>query len=145
MNTQNHLKIGSYFLFPKENKLKQSDGVIKSIEPLLTAIILFLKDRSPEIVTHAELIERFWGPTVKGRDALTKSISKIRNLFPFEVISTCSKVGYKWVASEQKNEDQIVSKYTTNWVKAYLSRPVILVLLLAILLTVRAIVFPHPH
>jgi hypothetical protein len=65
---------------------------------MVARFILFMIESAPGVVSHEVLIEKFWGPTVNGGDALMKTVSKSRKLFDFEVIRTVSKCGYQWVA-----------------------------------------------
>jgi DNA-binding winged helix-turn-helix (wHTH) protein len=146
METQNVYRIGEGFaIHPSENKLTRPEGSSQTVEPLLISIIIYLIAKSPAVATHDQLINEFWGPTVKGDEALMKAISKIRRLFPFQVIKTISKVGYQWATFVEKQNDKTRSMPLLSRIAIPKFKPVTLGLILMILIILKGILFPHSH
>lgn len=131
---------GSATLDPSTNTIRDDSGFIRKVEPLLCQVMVHLIENSGQPVRHEDLIERFWGPTVKGHEALMKTISKIRKLFPAEVISTVSKMGYQWTATvDIRHARTGILAFMPRW---SLPTAIFIGLLLMIL---KAIIFPHAH
>jgi DNA-binding winged helix-turn-helix (wHTH) protein len=143
MKPQTTYRIGGDFLLnPEDNTLTKPDGSVQSIEPLLVALMVYLIEHTPEPVTHELLIAVFWGPTVKGPEALMKAVSKIRKLFPFNVIKTISKVGYAWTAGVSAYE--MPKRRFIQGIKTIARiRPANLFFLGLVLVILKAIFFPH--
>ena len=118
-------------------------GSKESLEPLVSSLAKFLIENEHRPVKHEELIEKFWGPTVKGEEALMKAISKARKKFGSETIKTISKVGYRWQARTEKVNPQ--SLRLPKFIEDLLGTRMTIVLIIVCLFILKSILFPHAH
>jgi DNA-binding winged helix-turn-helix (wHTH) protein len=144
MNLSQRYLINNNIVFNVWDNTLEFSGSRESIEPLLGSIVAYLIENADRPVNREELIEKFWGPTVKSDEALMKAISKIRKKFNVTVIKTINKVGYQWIAPVEvqpaKNKVFTLPTLTSK----FLNMPAV-VLIGLVLFIIKAILFPHPH
>jgi DNA-binding winged helix-turn-helix (wHTH) protein len=144
MNSSTRYLINKTVLFTVCDNTMEFYGTTETIEPLLSSVMVYLIENSYRPVTRDELIQKFWGPTVKSDEALMKAISKIRKKFKFTVIKTVNKVGYQWIATVEvpTNKPVLLRRrfavdLSANWYTV--------VVILAVLFVIKTILFPHAH
>ncbi len=138
--------INSKFVFDERELTLRVENECRQVEPLVGSVISFLIRRAPGTVTHAELIAEFWGPNVKSREVMMKTISKARHLFDSEVIQTVNKLGYRWVAMTDdlsSTRSQPAERRTTSGLFTPRTVIIALSLTMAILMVLKSIFLPH--
>ena len=80
------------------------DGVEVKLEPRSMELLVYLAQRSDQVVTRKEIEDNVWHGRVVGYEALSGSIAKIRKAFgdtdkTHRIIETIPKSGYRLIAS----------------------------------------------
>lgn len=133
---------GTMEFHPASNRIVRS-GSEEIVERMMVDVATFLIENRDRPVGHEELIQKFWGPTVKGKEVMVKSISKLRKIFGADAIRTIPKTGYQWVAATEElvwtktKRPSIFNRYSG---KELLIRGA---LVLGAMMILRGIFFPH--
>lgn len=147
MKPQNTYWINDSFDFlASENKLVRN-GKEESVEKMIAELSLFLIENANRPVTHEELVQKFWGPTVKSNEAMMKAVSKARKVFGSNSIRTIPKVGYQWVAKTERVQERSQSGRMISLFRNYSNKDLLVrgFLLLAFMMVIKGIFFPHEH
>ena len=91
-------QLEKHTVFPTRNTISGPDGD-KRLEPKSMQVLQLLAERSGEVVTRGELLERVWKNTYSGDEALSRSISLLRSALGGgeagrKYIHTVPKTGY---------------------------------------------------
>ncbi|MDX1941973.1 MAG: winged helix-turn-helix domain-containing protein [Saprospiraceae bacterium] len=101
-----------------EIKFKHQNDAIR-LEPLLLALLLMLARQPQQLILREQIIASLWdGDARVGNPALTKAISKLRQLFiqyfnAPDLIETLPKKGYRFVA-DVKQQDVVSNSIKKN-------------------------------
>lgn len=104
--------IGDWKVSPGLKRISRGDEV-KTLEPQLMAVLVYLASRQSEVVTKEELMHEVWKGVIVGENVLTRAISSLRKSLgdsrsESRYIETISKTGYRLIA-EVKNESILKS------------------------------------
>ncbi|MGZ6017324.1 MAG: winged helix-turn-helix domain-containing protein [Phenylobacterium sp.] len=96
------LRIGRLTIVPATRQADWGQGAV-TLEPRVIQVLVALADRSGQVVSRDELIERCWKGQVVGDNAIQRAISQLRRLAadvgePGFEIETIARVGYRLTA-----------------------------------------------
>lgn len=96
-------RLGEWLVRPLANNLKNDDGEVH-LEPKVMEVLVCLAEARNEVVTRKELLEKVWDHVVVGEEALTRTISELRNVLKDKssnptYIQTIPKRGYSLIPS----------------------------------------------
>jgi Tol biopolymer transport system component/DNA-binding winged helix-turn-helix (wHTH) protein len=98
-------RLGEWIVRPSFNSLA-SNGTVERLEPQVMNVLNFLAANSGRVVSRDDLIEACWGGMAVTDDAVTRCISRLRNVFRATggdpSIETIPKRGYCLVSSEER-------------------------------------------
>jgi TolB-like protein/tetratricopeptide (TPR) repeat protein len=89
--------LGSARLRPSLREVA-ANGTIETLEPRVMQVLVLLAQAAGRTVSRDEMVERCWGGTIVGEDAIQRCIGRLRKLADasgaFEIV-TLSRVGYR--------------------------------------------------
>jgi Tol biopolymer transport system component/DNA-binding winged helix-turn-helix (wHTH) protein len=100
------------FLVDPRRRLLWKDGTLVPLTPRAFEILATLLDRSPDVVTKDELIDRIWPDTAVGENTLTRHISTLRKALDerpdqHQYIVTIPGHGYQFVADVVESDEHL--------------------------------------
>ena len=92
-------RIGDHVVDPKRNRVTAPAGET-ALQPKVIDVLCALAERSGEVLSRSDLIDRVWGKEFGADESLTRAISQLRKAFGDtrevpQVIETISKRGYR--------------------------------------------------
>ncbi|MEM1178234.1 MAG: winged helix-turn-helix domain-containing protein [Acidobacteriota bacterium] len=102
------LQIGDFRVEPAVLHVR-GDGGVKRLEPQVMRLLVFLADRSPDVVSRAEILEHIWEGRAVVDETVTRAISLLRQAFGDSArtpryIETIPRRGYRLVADVRRIE-----------------------------------------
>lgn len=102
-------RVADWRVEPALCRLRRGDEEVR-VEPKVMDVLLYLADRSGQVVTREELEAAVWAGMVVSYDALTGTMLKLRKAFRDDpknpqIIETVSKKGYRLIAPIQSAGD----------------------------------------
>lgn len=97
------LKVGDWRVAPALNQICRGDDCVR-IEPKAIELLVFLAQRSGDVVSREELLSALWPGVVVGDNALTQVVTKLRKALGDTArepgyIEAISKRGYRLIAT----------------------------------------------
>jgi DNA-binding winged helix-turn-helix (wHTH) protein/TolB-like protein/cytochrome c-type biogenesis protein CcmH/NrfG len=97
------LRVGEWEIAPELNQISRA-GVIVRLEPKAIGLLVFLAQRSGEVVSREDLLSALWPGVVVGDNALTQVVTKLRKALGDTArkptyIESISKRGYRLIAA----------------------------------------------
>jgi TolB-like protein/Tfp pilus assembly protein PilF len=95
-------RLGEWLVRPRANKLINDDGEVH-VEPKIMDVLVCLAEAKGQVVTRRDLLQRVWDRVVVNEEALTRTISELRNVLADSAnnptyIKTIPKRGYSLIA-----------------------------------------------
>ncbi|MCP4573422.1 MAG: hypothetical protein GY838_13785 [bacterium] len=96
------LRVGDWTVHPDLHRLSRGGETVQ-IEPRLMDVLVCLAGSAGQVIERRDLLDRVWGDTVVGEEALTRSVSELRRILGDDsqqprYIETIRKGGYRLVA-----------------------------------------------
>ena len=107
---ESSFQIGSWIIEPQLNKMTAPDRRV-TLEPRTMKVLVYLVQKSPDVVSREELLGSVWEDSVVTEHSLTIAISDLRKLFGDDprspaVIETIRGVGYRLIAPVNEPSSQ---------------------------------------
>ncbi|MEO1365596.1 MAG: transcriptional regulator, partial [Acidobacteriota bacterium] len=110
------LHVGPWRVEPSLSRIYRGDGAREDpgdgrgtrIEPKAMELLLFLADRSPEVVSRSEIFDRVWGGRAVVDETLTRCVSLLRQALGDTAqapryIETIPRKGYRLIAEVRRS------------------------------------------
>ena len=102
MSVSTSIRVGHWHIEPALGRISRG-GKFRHLEPQVMKVLMYLAERSGQVVTRHELFARLWPNSVVHDMALTRCITQIRKAFDDSrenprVIETIPKQGYRLTA-----------------------------------------------
>ena len=133
------MRIGEYSFEPSDGSLAR-DGVRSRLDPRIASLLELLAERVGDVVDKDTILERVWGETTVGKDAVPVAVYELRKALGDDAkspryIETVPKRGYRLIAAVESAGS--VSRSHSSSARAGLAAAAVAVLGIALALLLR--------